>query len=251
MNKIKHKLFDITIKIINTLYPFPGPYFAFFNPGFLHIKQAISLIKQLKPDKNNIIIDVGASEGSVSLFFAKHFPQTKIYSFEPIQSSYKRLVSATKQFSNIHPINKAAGAAKYSQEINVANRISSSSLFELNPKNDDNFITKNIGLVNKEKIEVSTIDDEIPNDVNINLIKFDVQGFEIEAMKGAIDALKRTLIVVVEVSNHNYYLNGAKYYEIDDFLRSKDFELLSFIPSLRDKNKILEWDAIYSNKKLV
>ncbi|MEO6452923.1 MAG: FkbM family methyltransferase [Ginsengibacter sp.] len=251
MNDLKKKLSAIAIKIITRLYPFPGPYFAFFNSYFLHIKQAISLINEKRLDQKNIIIDVGAARGYVSGLFAKYLPETKIYAFEPIKASFGELVIVSKKFSNIIPVNKAMGAAKYLQQINVANRITASSLFELNPQNDDNFITQNINLVNKEEIEVSTIDDEIPANIKVNLIKLDVQGYEIEALKGAINTLKRTYIVLVEVSNHNYYLNGAKYYEIDTFLRTQNFELLSFIPSLRDKNKILEWDCIYINKELM
>jgi len=250
MKKLKLKLLHLAIKITNRLYPFPGPYFAFFNPGFLHIKQAISLIKENQLDKNNIVIDVGAARGVVSCVFAKYLPETKIYAFEPIKASYNELVEAAKPFPNIITVNKAMGASKYLQEINVANRVTASSLFSFNPESDDNFITQNINLVNKEQIEVSTLDDEIPSNVNVNLIKLDVQGFEIEALKGSVNTLKRTRFVLVEVSNHNYYLNGAKYYEIDEFLRNHNFELLSFIPSLRDKNKILEWDCIYINKEL-
>jgi FkbM family methyltransferase len=250
MNKLKQRFLDTIIKIINRLYPFPGPYFAFFNFNFLHIKQAISLIKETQFDKNAIIIDVGAAEGYVSALFAKNFPEIKIYSFEPIKSSYGKLVSVSKQYSNIFPVNKAVGSVKCLREINVANRVNASSLFELAPENDNNFITQNINLIAKEEITVSTLDDEIPADLNVILMKLDVQGFEVEALKGANSILKRTQIVLVEVSNHNYYLNGAKYYEIDNFLRSRDFELLSFIPSLKDKNKILEWDSIYINKRL-
>jgi FkbM family methyltransferase len=250
MDKLKQKIINLVIKVINRLHPFPGPYFAFLNSNSLHIKQAISLIKEKHLD-DNIIVDVGAAKGSVSALLAEHLPQTKIYAFEPIKTSYDELTAISKRFPNILPINKAMGTKKRFQEINIANRENASSLFELNPKNDNNFITQNINLVRKEEIEVSTIDDEIPKNINISLLKLDVQGYEIEALKGALDTLTRTYIVLVEVSNHDYYLNGAKYYEIDDFLRSKNFELVSFIPSQRDKNKILEWDCIYKNNELV
>ena len=82
-------------------------------------------------------------------------------------------------------------------------------------------------------------------------MKLDVQGFEIEALKGAVNCLSRTYFVLIELSNHDYYKHGAKYFEVDDFLRQIGFELQTFIPSLRDKNKILEWDSIYMNKKLL
>jgi FkbM family methyltransferase len=232
------------------LYPFPGAYFAFFNPGYLHIKQAISLVKEANYDKNNIIVDVGGANGYVCSLFAGAFPETKVYSFEPIKVSYDKLLAVSKQYPNIIPINKALGAANSTMDINVAHRVTSSSLFELNADGDDNFITQNISLTRKETIEISTLDTEIPDNVNINLIKIDVQGFEIETLKGALKAMKRTHIILVELANHDYYKGGAKYYEVDEFLRAHDFELLSFIPSLRDKSRFLEWDSIYVNKAL-
>ena len=65
-----------------------------------------------------------------------------------------------------------------------------------------------------------------------------------------MESMKRTHIILVELGNHNYYKDGAKYYEVDEFLRAHNFELLSFIPSLRDKSKFLEWDSIYVNKAI-
>lgn len=221
------------------------------NNGYLHIAQTIDLVKEYKLSENNLIVDVGAADGYVSSLFANEFPFTQIISFEPIKDSYKKLCRVAQKYKTITPVNKALGMKSNKMFINVANRITASSLFQLNPQKDENFITKNISLVRKEKIILSTLDEEISKEKNINVIKLDVQGYELEALKGSLNALKRTFFIVVEVSNHNYYLNGSKYYEIDEFLRRCEFELVSFLPSLSDKRKILEWDCIYKNKKLI
>ena len=223
----------------------------FFNPGYIHIAETIDLIKEYNLNETNLIVDVGAADGYVSALFAQQFPFAQIISFEPIKNNYKKLFEVAKEYKNIKPINKALGTKSCGMKINVANRITASSLFKLNPQKDENFITQNISLVRQEEVILSTLDQEIAKDKNINVIKLDVQGYELEALKGSSDTLKRTFLILIEVSNHDYYLNGAKYYEIDQFLRHHEFELVSFLPSLQDKRKILEWDCIYSNKNLL
>lgn len=225
--------------------------FPIFNPDYLHITRTIELIKEYKLDENNLIVDIGAATGYVSSLFAQEFTSTPIISFEPIKDSYYKLCDVAKNYKNIHPVNKALGIKSNRMCINVANRITASSLFQFNPKEDENFITKNISLVRKEEIILSTLDQEIPIAKSINVIKLDVQGYELEALKGATNTIKRTYFILIEVSNHNYYLHGVKYYEVDEFLRQNDFELVSFLPSLTDKTRILEWDCIYRNKKLI
>lgn len=220
------------------------------KPGYLHIAKTIELVKEYNLNENNLIVDIGAADGYVSSLFAQEFPSTPIISFEPIKESYKKLCEVAKNYKSINPVNKALGIERNRMSINVANRITASSLFKLNPQEDDNFITQNISLVRKEEIVISTLDHEIENDKGINIIKLDVQGSELNVLKGSVNVLKNTYFIVIEVCNHDYYENGAKYYQVDAFLRQKNFELVTFLPSLQDKKKTLEWDCIYRNKNV-
>ena len=78
----------------------------------------------------------------------------------------------------------------------------------------------------------------------------DVQGFELEVLKGATKTLKNTKVIVLEINNHDGYKGSPTYFEIDDFLRNKNFELYDLLASNRVKNKLQDWDAIYVNKNL-
>jgi hypothetical protein len=61
------------------------------------------------------------------------------------------------------------------------------------------------------------------------------------------------------MSNHEIYKNSCKYYEIDEFLISQNFQILDLIPSLSAfdlkeykkynlfKFQTIEWNGIYCN----
>ncbi|MDJ1502178.1 FkbM family methyltransferase [Xanthocytophaga agilis] len=227
---------------------YPSP----LNPGYNHIDKSVEILKRTTGNQADLlIVDIGAATGYVSELFAKTLPEHTIYSFEPIKNSYEQLKNKSEFYKNIIPRNKAIGSSNTELEINVANRITASSLYALNPGEDNNFITQNINLTRKETITVSTLDTEISIGQRIGILKLDVQGYELEALKGAYRCLEETYIILVEVSNHNYYTGGAQYYEIDDFLRKKGFRLYTIIPSLRENGRMLEWDCIYTNQKFV
>ena len=53
------------------------------------------------------------------------------------------------------------------------------------------------------------------------------------------------------MSNHNLYINGCKYFEVDDLLRKNNFTLADIIVTYRKKGMLLtEYDAVYMNNNL-
>ncbi len=85
------------------------------------------------------------------------------------------------------------------------------------------------------------------NQDEIGIMKIDVQGYEMDVLKGAETTLKRTDIIVLEANNHEGYTGSAKYYDIDKYLRERNYTLYDILPSIVDNGKLKEWDMIYMN----
>jgi len=64
-------------------------------------------INGLTFNKDDIIIDIGANIGLVSIYLAKKFPHTQIYAFEPFTENYQNLQNNTKKIKNIKTFNLA------------------------------------------------------------------------------------------------------------------------------------------------
>jgi FkbM family methyltransferase len=221
-----------------------------YNTGYKHIEKVIAVAKKLDLPASKII-DIGGADGTTSVMFSNAFPSAKIFVFEPIQESFHKIELKALENKNLVPINKAIGNFKGTSKINIANRITSSSLLLLNADKMSDAFGENLKFNRQVEIEVSTLDDEFSSEEPISIIKIDVQGFELEVLKGGINTLKRTDLLLLEVGNHDGYLNAPGYYLVDEFLRNNSFVLYDIFPSLKDRGRLKEWDVIYIKGSLL
>ena len=177
--------------------------------------------------------------------------EKKIFIFEPILASFNIIKAASTKYKNWILINKAVGSEEGKSEINITKNTASSSILPLDTSKSGKYLSDSLEKTGKEEITITTLDIEIPPAFEIDILKLDVQGFEMQALMGSTNTLKRTLVVVMEVSNHEAYVGAAKYYEIDLFMRNNGFELFDLLPSLKENLKLFEWDAIYLNSSKI
>ena len=75
-----------------------------------------------------------------------------------------------------------------------------------------------------EDVEVHLLDDYLPNIKDYNFINMDVQGFELEVLKGGTKVLEQVNYVYCEVNRDEVYENNAYVEEIDEFLAGYGME---------------------------
>tara|TARA_B100001093_G_C26486116_1_gene867015 strand:- start:158 stop:778 length:621 start_codon:yes stop_codon:yes gene_type:complete len=75
-----------------------------------------------------------------------------------------------------------------------------------------------------EDVEVHLLDDYLPNIKDYNFINMDVQGFELEVLKGGTKVLEQVNYVYCEVNRDEVYENNAYVEEIDEFLAAYDMK---------------------------
>lgn len=136
-------------------------------PQYLHPK--------VKPKNQEVIIDGGAFDGdTVKLFISLNLEDIEIHSFEPAISNYKILEEFTTQLGR--------------KGLFVNNLGLGDENIELFMKTDEvpheGYKVENEG---NEKISIITIDEYLRRNRigKVNLIKMDIEGFELNALKGA------------------------------------------------------------------
>lgn len=141
------------------------------------------------------ILDVGANSSSWSRLVKKIFHDAHFYLIEPQIEMEDKLIAFTTEFSNSAYFLNGVGAKNEILTLTIWDDLAGSSVL---PKEDEKLLKNG----KQRKIEIVTIDDLIEsNKIRIpELIKLDIQGFELEALKGATKTFGYTEVYILEVS---------------------------------------------------
>ena len=195
------------------------------------------------------LIDVGASVGQFTQDFREFFPRGTSYLFEPKRISYKQL--AAKANNHYIPTQCAIGEEKATLPFHVpksADYGELSSLYQIEENANKHYEVTNFIT---EEINVDKLDsfDFVQEDFLV--LKIDVQGHEVQALKGAKEILKRVDLLIVEMSFIPMY-SGKNETFSDCVSILKDYQLIPVI--FQDYGKKIntyafERDVIFIHRK--
>ena len=169
------------------------------------------------------VLDVGSSRGQFALFAADRWPDASIVCFEPLPESralLERVLPPGR--AEIRPM--ALGSERGELELHVSARDDSSSLLPIGATQTANFPgTEEKGRIT---VPVGVLEDHLTPDLaGPVLLKIDVQGFELEVLKGAGAGLDRVDEIYVECSFVELYTGQALAGEVVSHLAERGLRL--------------------------
>ena len=192
-----------------------------------HQKRIINYLRKLNL---KYFIDVGAHKGEF-LSYILSLNYKKIYCFEPQKKILKILFKNFKNKKNVKIFNFGL-AHKNSKIILYENKLTSTSTFSRS-KNTTFSKIKNLILnskktyIDKYPIKVRTLDEIFINKKIFNIfLKIDVEGFELNVLKGAKKTLsKKEKFVVIERHFFQLYKDNSTE-KVHLFLKKNNFKLI-------------------------
>jgi len=164
----------------------------------------IDILNSLKKyiPSNAIILDIGTNIGNHSIFWATVCGAKKVHAFEPIPHTYSMLlknITLNGLEQIIIPYNIGLGAKSSSGEtfIHYADNIGGTSIIESLVFND-------------YSLKIQALDDIDLCEEKIDFVKIDVENFELQALAGMQNTLKKYKpVVFIESfeSGHGYKLH--------------------------------------------
>jgi FkbM family methyltransferase len=199
-----------------------------------------------------MVFDVGANVGEMAELFVNHFPRATVHAFEPVDSTFTKLLRALGKHPRVVLHRLAA-----SDTAGVA----TIRLFDDPMKNTlvkdlaDSLRTSPSGL---ENIEMSRLDSVI-NEFkvsSIDLLKIDVEGFEASVLRGCGESLnpKKIKYVYLEFHRVNKIARSAsvkvsghsKLAELDQLLEANGYRLLViYTQGVHQGEPIVTCNALY------
>ncbi len=165
------------------------------------------------------IIHIGGHYGEEILEYVNN-GILKIVVFEPLSKNFQILHENIKDVNaNIIGHQIALGSKKGIATMNLSSNDAQSSSI-LNPK-EHLTLHPNVTFNGTEEVGVRTLDSFKYK--NYNFLNMDVQGYELEVLKGSKKTLERIDYVYCEVNRGEVYENNAMVDDVDDFLSNYNF----------------------------
>ena len=192
--------------------------------SMLFVAREQDIGSHLAMKENETFVDVGANVGSYTLSAAKEYKKkgVKIIAVEAHPDNYRALCRNIQinNFRNVKTINKAI--SDYTGNVNLyershdGSRVDSDlySLYDTAFLAQNNILHPGGSLV---QLECDTLDNMLL-DQRVDVMKIDIEGAEVLALKGATNTLKHLRKIIVEI-------HGDNFEKVNEILERSNFNL--------------------------
>lgn len=207
-----HRVFSFGNILYQRCYPLYYPLYRLWKAWSDRRERAL-LARLIRPGMT--AVDVGANIGVYTLFLARLTgPSGRVHAFEPAPANLRHLESNAGDLDNvmIHPaaVGEHCGTVSLfiSEELNVDHRTFDSG---------DGRQSVPVRLV--------SLDDQFPRGQTVDVIKIDVQGYELSVLKGARRLLEDnpSIFILMEFWPHGMAKAAVAPSEVIDWIRSQGF----------------------------
>jgi FkbM family methyltransferase len=205
-------------------------------------------LKRCAPDFGTVI-DGGANVGQFARAAAETYPRAEVHSFEPLAAAISEFRRNLADKPQVH-LHEVALGAKDGETTFFPNANSqSSSILPEAAGHGDRFIhDKQLTAIQVSVARLDTVfaDGQLPRPL---LLKLDLQGYELEALKGAPRLLQATDYILAETVFVRMYEGEPLFGEVMDWLRQAGFEFCEPLAFLSDaQGRIVQMDALFSRR---
>jgi FkbM family methyltransferase len=206
---------------------------------------SLELLELLRANPPATIYDIGANVGTWTCLAKSLYPAAQVEAFEPLAQhfpKFKEWTAAWPADVRLHAC--ALGAEERSATMHVMDFSDASSLLALSAQGADEFKIKPAA---EQSVSV------VPLDVLVarerlrppDLIKLDVQGYELAVLQGAAGCLRSARVVLCEVSFREFYSGQPLFHDVLAFLRERGFALHALGESTALGAPLVQADALF------
>jgi FkbM family methyltransferase len=198
------------------------------------------LIELAKIHNVTTVVDIGANVGFFSKLCRDIFPESKIFSFEPIPKTFKCLENNFKNDANTKVFSLAI--SDFNGEARMNFNEQDSAISQITDEGNIKILVRKLDDVVKEN-----------NIKSIDILKIDTETFEAHVLRGGSNSLNKTKYLFMEITmeedNHNYTISSLlKLLSTESY----DFQLVAF----RNYSDVGEgcvpiMDALFVNRKII
>jgi FkbM family methyltransferase len=196
------------------------------------------------------VIDIGANAGQYGRRLRDQGYEGEILSYEPLPAPFEQLRRIATQHRSWKTENKAVSNEGGTVVMNVAGNSVSSSLLEMGSRHLDS--APESAVVSTIRVQTISLQEILSPLAGPVMVKADTQGYEYPVLLSAGELLRSVALFELELSLVELYKGQVLFRELDAFLLSQGFSLVSVDDGFFDEQRgeLLQMDAIYRNDAL-
>lgn len=187
-----------------------------------------------------VFSDIGA-RGGPSKLLNVIAPLTKIIAFEPAIEEHPNIINTFKNqnFRKFEIHNTAISGKTEERAFYQTKNPNCSSLYEVLESFKTSYGGEGYELVKKSSMKTKSLNDICKeNDYRFDILKIDVQGAELEILKGASKVINPFMsAIILEVSFLQSYENQCSFGDINSFLRDNCYQFVGLLDATQKSTK--------------
>lgn len=197
------------------------------------------------------LCDIGAHKGHWSFVMHQLNPELEsVVMFEP----QKKLMVNLQEYQLLGVKKKIYQCALGDKEHQLSLKGGTASASLYNTANNQNHYFPDSTNDESELVEVKVLDEIYKSDglEYPDLIKIDVQGYELNVLKGAKNVLENARYLVIELGLREFYEGQPSLWALLKFLDESQYVMVDHGYELRSRRspfELLQFDAIFMNKR--
>ena len=206
----------------------------------------------LRERQINLVLDVGANDGSWAARVRRSGYTGRLVSFEPMAAAYRELASRARLDEGWETSQVALGDTTGTATFHVAGNSSSSSLLPMTGRHIAS--APESAYVATEEVKVRRLDDVASDRIRPGdrvLLKIDVQGFELPVLRGAERTLEDVEVIETELSLVELYEGQELIGDVIGYLADHGFGVRFLEPIFSDpaSGELLQVDGVFTRPR--
>lgn len=187
------------------------------------------------------VIDIGANVGDFAKQCKLMFPNTKYLLIEG-NSACEPIIKKLGHEYFIGLLSDEEKTVKF--YVDKTNPLSTGN--SIYRENTEHFSDHNIIV---QELQTITLDSVVGDRV-FDLIKIDVQGSELEVLKGGVQTVQNAKGIILELSMIEYNAGGTLYEEMMEYMESIGYVAVEKLyEHFNPQGVLFQWDALFLNRK--
>jgi FkbM family methyltransferase len=182
------------------------------------------------------VVDIGANRGQFALVAKYCFPEASIISFEPLPEPAVIFQKVFSEYNDVTMHNVAISTTSGQSMMHVSERDDSSSLLPISNLQEEIF--PGTREIDKIVVKTASLNELVPEKAILSpaLLKLDVQGFELDCLKGCESLLKNFKWVYCECSFVELYSGQRLAPDVIKWLADRGFSIIGIYNTTYDKD---------------